>query len=425
MNMESIRKICSLLIICISGLSVLKSQNIPDGIFEPDYYNFVSYNKNKIIMNSPAALEHFFQALDGLAHGKQNKVHVVHIGDSHIQADFFTNHVRDKLIDVPYFGNGGRGFLFPYSVAKTNNPSNYISLSRGKWTGFRNSLNKYKSDWGLAGVTALTYDPSAKFTIKLNGLKDSHQFYEAREVRVYYPTEDSTSYELRLLVEDRLQQGIPDSNGFVTFQLDSNYEEFNFKLLKTKPYQNHFLIQGLSFYNNDPGIIYSSIGVNGAKYDSYLKCGRFIDHLKSLNPDLIVLSLGTNDAYNSPFNVEEFKQHVQKIVSWIKEAAPNTSVLITTPGDNLRRRRYTNNDNIKVVRELGRIAQKNKFALWDFYNIMGGLNSMKKWREYGLGKRDYIHLTSLGYRLQGELLFNALILDKYFGEYQKIISTGN
>ena len=50
--------------------------------------------------------------------------------------------------------------------------------------------------------------------------------------------------------------------------------------------------------------------------------------------------------------------------------------------------------------------------LWDLYDIMGGFGSMQDWTGAGLGQSDKIHFTPEGYRLLGDLLFNA-IMDCY------------
>ena len=48
-------------------------------------------------------------------------------------------------------------------------------------------------------------------------------------------------------------------------------------------------------------------------------------------------------------------------------------------------------------------------AVWDQFDIMGGLRSMQKWQNEGLAQRDKVHFTKDGYILIGDLLFNALI----------------
>ena len=44
---------------------------------------------------------------------------------------------------------------------------------------------------------------------------------------------------------------------------------------------------------------------------------------------------------------------------------------------------------------------------------MGGYGSMARWEEAGLAQSDKIHFTPAGYKLVGDLLFDA-IMDAYY-----------
>ena len=55
------------------------------------------------------------------------------------------------------------------------------------------------------------------------------------------------------------------------------------------------------------------------------------------------------------------------------------------------------------------ICLKNNYACWDFYNIMGGLGSVVKWKKLGLGNYDMTHFLNKGYEVQGKLLYHALM----------------
>ena len=57
---------------------------------------------------------------------------VVHIGDSHIQAEIGTSVTRELLqLD---FGNAGRGLLSPLRLSGTNQPTDYAIESGSTWT---------------------------------------------------------------------------------------------------------------------------------------------------------------------------------------------------------------------------------------------------------------------------------------------------
>jgi len=61
------------------------------------------------------------------------------------------------------------------------------------------------------------------------------------------------------------------------------------------------------------------------------------------------------------------------------------------------------------AREWIDLAGELDCGVWDFYSVMGGLNSIWVWNRFGLANRDHIHFTRKGYELQGDLFFNAFL----------------
>ena len=57
---------------------------------------------------------------------KDRKLNFYHIGGSHLQADIYTHEMR-TLLQPNWKGlPGERGWVFPFDLAKTNNPRNYF-----------------------------------------------------------------------------------------------------------------------------------------------------------------------------------------------------------------------------------------------------------------------------------------------------------
>ena len=85
------------------------------------------------IVDSLNRLIPFFEKLSNLK--SQNAdiktVSVVHLGDSHIQADFLTQTVRRLMHH--HFGNPGRGLVAPNRLMRSNNGRNYRIKSENKW----------------------------------------------------------------------------------------------------------------------------------------------------------------------------------------------------------------------------------------------------------------------------------------------------
>ena len=59
--------------------------------------------------------------------------------------------------------------------------------------------------------------------------------------------------------------------------------------------------------------------------------------------------------------------------------------------------------------EIMKLSGKYGCAVWDFYSVMGGLNSVSLWYKEDLVKNDKIHFTREGYILKADLLFNAIM----------------
>ena len=146
-------------------------------------YPFIDYSKNKLLFPGGHDLQSaFYQKLDSLILFAQGNINIVHIGGSHVQADLFSNRMRQNLIHMLPALDADRGTLFPYRVARTNNPSNYLVSYQGKWE--KNQNSKYKTDipLGITGWAVVTDDPQAHIKIKLN--RDSSQFWQYNQIKL-------------------------------------------------------------------------------------------------------------------------------------------------------------------------------------------------------------------------------------------------
>jgi lysophospholipase L1-like esterase len=190
-----------------------------------------------------------------------------------------------------------------------------------------------------------------------------------------------------------------------------------FYLVKELPFQDHFDFQGVKFETGEPGLTYTSLGVNGASVPSYLRCQKFVEQLHTAPPDLVIFGIGINDAYmpSSAFSQSEFEANYPELMSQIRETNPRVNFLFLTNNDSYYKRRYPNRNAIEVKESMYKLAKEHNAAVWDLFEVMGGLNSIYTWDQAGLAKSDKIHLTREGYRLQANMLFHAIRND--FGQY--------
>jgi lysophospholipase L1-like esterase len=151
------------------------------------------------------------------------------------------------------------------------------------------------------------------------------------------------------------------------------------------------------------------MGVNGADVPAYLRSELMEQQVSLMDPALVIISLGTNDAYVSSFNPEEYRENLNLLIDRIRDAVPKASIILTTPGDSYRARRYYNYNNVKAREVLFEIAKQKNLGIWDFFTVMGGPNSIYRWFKAGLATNDKLHLTQAGYKLQGDLFYEALL----------------
>jgi hypothetical protein len=148
-----------------------------------------------------------------------------------------------------------------------------------------------------------------------------------------------------------------------------------------------FSFYGVSMLRTDaPGVVYNTIGVNGAEYDQFNRNALFWHQLPIIQGNLFIISMGTNEAQN----------------------APNCQILITTPPVSYYKGKAPNKVLDKVTKALIRFCITNDLPYWDLYHISGGLAGTVSWKKNKLLARDLVHFQPEGYRLQGQLLLHAL-----------------
>ncbi|MCC5943540.1 MAG: hypothetical protein JJT94_01290 [Bernardetiaceae bacterium] len=389
----------------------LRAEALLDSIeqqLRPEALNaqIVNYDANVLHTQDNQTLANFFEALYSLQKNNNRKVNILHIGDSHLQADFFSGQVRRQLQEI--YGDGGRGFIFPYTAAGTNNPTDYKVSVTGAWTGKKMISKKDFSRWGIAGITAVATQPNATITIQPRKFRELMPS-PITSVKVFYPVADPRSYSASLLCEttEIASQRISPF-GFYEVKFKQPQTEVHIGLDKSAPTQEYFIMQGIMLENDQPGIVYNTVGVNGAEFISYFRCEDFERHIRAINPDLVIVSLGTNDAYVTNFDEELFQSNIEFMLGKIKAGAPKSSIIFTTPNDVYRYKRYPNYHTEKVCKHIKALAKDRNLGFWDFYEIMGGFKSIRTWQREKLAQADLVHLTISGYELQGELFFNAL-----------------
>lgn len=358
----------------------------------------------------PGKINHantFYKKMSDLLLWGEGNVNVVHFGGSHIQADIYSNRMRQLMGSYAPNQQGGRGLIFPFKIASTNGPYDYKVDYTGKWDKVRNVDRNLDTKLGVSGISVFTSDTTATVHIAFDKSKNlPHTF---RRIKVLHES-DSLSFQLQWLGRDSNAVVRHDSvAGYSIIELLNPTDTLKFGFVKTDSIQERFILYGLYLENDEPGITYNSIGVNGASTGSYLKCELFEEHMKVLQPDIVFFGIGINDAHGGNFTKAGFIRNYDSIIAQIKRVNPNTFFVFLTNNDSYGYNKKLNTNGVIAQEAMYDLAKKYDGAVWDLFQVMGGLKSANIWMARGLLKRDRIHFTFEGYYLIGDLLFNAMM----------------
>ncbi|MGG7035521.1 MAG: GDSL-type esterase/lipase family protein [Flavobacterium sp.] len=460
-------KIYLFLVIFLFGFS-LHAQETDSLLVETDSVDVV-IPENGIL--NPNAMSTFLNKLADLEKTNSGKINIVHIGDSHIQADLLTDRIRTNLQNT--FGNGGRGFVFPHKLARTNGSWDVRFISDVNWDNHKIVSTDYSSFLGLSGIALTT--TAENFNIELS-VKDSFDFFNT--IKIITPENENSfavatskiatsvvvkiskkkthkikggevlsviaaKYDVSVanlkkangLKSENIRAGkilkIPSdekqsvSKKTFSFQplpmiSDENYHYYSSDKSLNQIYlvptqkTGKYALNGLVLENNNSGIVYHNIGINGCQLSHYNKYPLFFEQLKALKPDLVVVSLGTNESFSRLSSAEYMKQ-LNVFLQNIKTQNPNVEFLISTPPPSLFSRKIPNVFVADYANSIIENASKMNYSVWDLYSQMGGFANIKRNFNAGIIGSDRVHYTKSGYEKQGDLLSKAIIktLDNY------------
>lgn len=368
------------------------------------------FERNRLLFpNDSIAMERFFEKLDVLLFTGEGNLSIMHIGGSHVQAGVFSQQMRDHLLNLQPGLTAARGLVFPFM--KTNTPASYFISRTGEWEYARNAVS-FSTRMGLAGASATSSDTTASFTIvtRAKSPRDITPMFDFNLVKIlgYGNRQPVVHFN-----NDTLTGVYSEEEGSYTFQLpgytDSLMVSFNGK-------PGIFTVTGLYLDNGMPGITYHGIGINGAKVESYLSCEDLQRDLHLVHPDLVIFGIGINDVASDTFTKEKFLHDYDSLIHIIHQVNPDCALLFITNNDSykrIRKNKYEVNPNGVLAEEAFlELGYRHHAAVWNLFDIMGGLKSMEKWQRHNLAQKDKVHFTNPGYMLLGDLLYNAL-MDSY------------
>jgi len=360
------------------------------------------------IADPGGAMAHFYEALARTERREPGAItQVLHYGDSPVTADSITADARAIL--QKRFGDAGQGFVL---IAKPWAWYGHrgIQLKGSGWRMAAATQSRAKDGFhGLGGVS-FEGAPGATSTITLPD--DQHtrlevQYLQQPEGGVFHLEGNAGP------IGDVNTAGETKEPGFASFGLPAGTGKITLSVIS-----GTVRLFGWTFQKKGPGVIYHSLGLNGAQVQAvlrYFDAGQWTIELQHERPDLVVINYGTNESVFPEYIERQYPGELRKVIERVKQAVPNASVLVMSPMD--RGERDSTGD-IVTVPILPRIVEIQRAeaiaagcAFFDTFDAMGGAGTMARWYESQprLVSADFTHPLPAGAARVGGLLDDALM----------------
>jgi lysophospholipase L1-like esterase len=356
----------------------------------------------------------------------QDPVRIAHYGDSQIEGDRITHHIR--AIFQRRFGGSGPGYV---AVSDPANAVTYTRKETGAWRRYTVFQDKLKSGLYFQGG----------FFFRFLGTIPARKDTAGNEIPARYFDGAGTTLELPPfgIQRVRLLMGPVAQAVFVTLQADGTVlmrdslpVETGFHTALDMPLARSPGKVRLEFKGNVSPDVYGLLldGKGGVAVDNYALRGHSGDgllriangylrqQLATTQTRLVIFQFGGNMIpYLTPKKMEWVEDLFYQLFAKYRAAYPHAAVLVVSPADMATKveGEYRSYPIVKVLAAAQkRAALKAGCAFWDLYEAMGGEGSILSWsrQKPELAAADYAHFSPAGQRVVGNLLARA-ILNEY------------
>lgn len=327
-------------------------------------------------------------------------VRVAFLGDSFIEADIFTQNVRQALQDT--YGGCGVGYMPMHSDFPGFRRS--ITQSDKGWTTHNVIKDCQYDDTSLPLQLFIASDKGANTRYKgVNKLRHidrwetSKVVFIARDTATLTLKTDSTLHTYDIVASD-VAQCITLNEVTSSLEVRCN--------------SNQLSIWG-TWLDARQGIAIDNISMRGYSGTTFtqIPIGRMRELNNMIPHDMIVLQYGLNRMTTTITNYEAYTVQLIDAINRLKQAFPDTPILIMGIGD----RCQNENGEMKTLpavygmRKAQRDAAiKTGCLFWDTCEAMKSLGGMPAFVENKWGNKDYTHINHAGGRPLADEFVKAL-----------------
>jgi lysophospholipase L1-like esterase len=363
-------------------------------------------------------LGRFFQDLDRLQAGRINHVRILQLGDSHTAGGVLTERLRGRLQDR--FGYAGYGDMPPGHAFNGLRQHEVTVTQTGKWEIENSLVQADAGPYGVSGFVARSGAAGARMAV---GPVSADGFDQAEISYLQGPA--GGTFEVR--VDDHLERTVQTAAqtigpGRVSIRLPAPGHR-----LEIVAKGRNVAITAWSIERKARGILLDGHGVVGAQVGLFDRWEPEIvkAEIQALAPSLIILAYGTNEGYQPAFDPDTYAGTFGGVLASLHRYAPQASILVIGAPDAERQDPrcpkkapkaslcgWVTPPGLAQVRRIQRdLATRDGDYFWDWAHLMDQSGGMNGWVyvEPPLARGDHVHLTTAGYELTADTLYDELM----------------
>jgi lysophospholipase L1-like esterase len=343
-----------------------------------------------LLDSADGALDHFYQSLWRTEKREGDAVtRIVHYGDSPTTADLITGDIRSQLQKA--FGDAGHGFVL---VAKPWAWYQHagVQLSASGWQMSPAShFEAHDGMFGLGGVSFSGSESAHSTIVFQNPGQSAFEVWYLRQPEGGVFTLSANGQTLGRIDT----AGDSKSPGFAAFRTGSPATDIEIQVE-----QGTVRLFGVSAEKDGPGVVYDSLGLNGASITVLSRMfnqAHWAEELGHRNPDLVIVNYGTNEADFAQFVDHQYEKELREAIRRIRTAVPKSSILVMSPMDRGQRVGGGDIETMPTIPRIvaieKRVARETGCAFFDTFTAMGGEGTMAHWYndQPRLVSADFIH----------------------------------
>jgi len=268
------------------------------------------------------------------AQGQRGLV-ILQIGDSHTAADYFTGELRQKL--QARYGNGGVGYLDagkPHIGVRSG--AMKITASSG-WTYHAIQRSDNIAEFWLSGFNAVATASGEVLTFA----SDTPVPFDSIEIEALRrPGGGSIDISLDGAVKSSADLGGSTVEPVVLRLRPDGATSDRVRQIEIRTRGDGVVsIASIGIYQKQSGVSYNNIGYPGATIDLVNKFDEKLmaDGLRRLDPQIVVLVFGTNEASKPNLDAARYERNYEKAIARIRAALPNAQIVLVGPPDGAER----------------------------------------------------------------------------------------